>query len=421
LLNIKYKHKESYLLIAGTVVAQLIAIGFQPILKEIYPVQFFGYFEIYMRVAAVLSIIMTLKLEYIIYSIHNEKNRRGFLSSLLLFVVLNFLLILLFFYLYDRFDLPMDKVYDNLIFFAVFSALCMSIFKVTYFFLSKHGQHLDIVKSRIIKRSTEGFVQTGFGFTSFMSYGLYIGEMLGNILFFSYAIKRSKVKALISTIDLKKFVLKLKSNRDLPLKKATSDIVTMFADAVVIIALATKFGILSVGYVELAFKVLVLPAALISSAMNPLILQRVSDAFLSRNSLIMHSIKDIFMIVIGSAIIFFIAMLLFGEKVFFMVFSYDWIKSYEYIMLLIYPTLFQFIVSPFGEVLTLIKKIQIDAIWKIVKLIALSLLFLIDFETAYDLLFTYSIILTSLYFLYGIIIFKYIYQEDRNSNLPTAL
>ena len=88
-----------------------------------------------------------------------------------------------------------------------------------------------------------------------------------------------------------------------------------------------------------------------------------------------------------------------------MVFSYDWIKSYEYIMLLIYPTLFQFIVSPFGEVLTLIKKIQIDAIWKIVKLIALSLLFLIDFETAYDLLFTYSIILTSLYFLYGIIIF----------------
>ena len=195
----------------------------------------------------------------------------------------------------------------------------------------------------------------------------------------------------------------------------------MFADAVVIIALATKFGILSVGHVELAFKVLVLPAALISSAMNPLILQRVSDAFLSRNSLIMHSIKDILMIVIGSAIVFFITMLLFGEKVFFILFSNDWIKSYEYIMLLIYPTLVQFIVSPFGEVLTLIKKIEIDAIWKIVKLITLSLLFLIEFDTAYDLLFTYSVMLTSLYFLYGIIIVKYIAQEDRNSNTSPAV
>ena len=187
MLNIKYKHKESYLLIAGTVVAQLIAIGFQPILKEIYPVEFFGYFEIYMRVAAVLSIIMTLKFEYIIYSIDTEKQRESFLSSLLLLVVLNFFIILLFFYLYNRFDLPLDKDYSNLIFFAIFSALFMSIFKVVYFFLSKRRQHLDIVKSRIIKRSSEGFVQIGFGFTALISYGLYIGEMLGNILFFLYS------------------------------------------------------------------------------------------------------------------------------------------------------------------------------------------------------------------------------------------
>ena len=413
--SISHKYKESSLLIAGTVIAQLVAIGFQPLLKEIYPVEFFGYFEIYFRIAAVLSIVITLKFEYVIYLIKGEKNRRGFTSALLRLIVFNFLIMLtvfMIFYIYNNYKFLLDENYSSLMFFAIFSALFMSLFKVMFFFLSKGGQHLDIIKSRIIKRTVEGFTQSGLGFFGFAYFGLYIGEMLGNILFFLFAIRRGKIKTIVNSVSLKSFALKLKSNQDLPIKKATSDILTMFADAVIIIALANKFGILSVGYAELAFKVLVLPAALISSAMNPLILQRVSNAFLSKNDLIMHSIKDVVLLIFMSAILFFVAMLLLGETVFFVLFSEDWIQSYEYIQLLIYPVLVQFIISPFGEILTLIRKIEIDAIWKIVKLVTLSSLFFIEFDTAYDLLLSYSVILIALYLLYGAIILKYIMQED---------
>ncbi|MCF6242165.1 MAG: oligosaccharide flippase family protein [Bacteroidales bacterium] len=408
--------KNTLVLASGTITAQLIPLVMQPVLKRIYTPEDFGVFEVYYRILSILAAIITLKYEL---GIVQQKNKKHAETLFILTVINGFIITIILSILYSLFS---DKILYILKipgkFYYIFYILFLSAF---FFALSTSSNYLLLRKekfkiitiSKIIRRIAEGIVQS-FSLIKHIPYLLFIGDLIGNISYVinsikNYHFKKEEIK---NILNLKRITLSYRNNFHLAKYNVLPNLLNAFVLSSLTFLTLSNFAINTVGYLELALKILLIPSSMVSVAVGQGLLQKVS-ANKNRNKSVKH---DLLIVITGLtviAIIFTLLIVLFAEPVFKILFGNEWIQSAYYAKTLVVYISVAFIFSPMGQVLIAFEKFKTNAVWQIIRFIFILSLFFIKYTNITNLLIIFSITNIVFYFIYGFIIFYQVKKYEK--------
>jgi O-antigen/teichoic acid export membrane protein len=408
--------KNFSVLTFGVILANIIPIALQPTLKSLYSPELFGYFEIYFRFSSLLVIFFSMRYDYLVFSAKTPEQLSRHLFFVFSLITINFflsLLILFFISNYLLLKLNIPNNFNFLIWVIPISSFFIACFHLLIFYRTKLSQFVIISYSRFYRRLSEGFVQVAMGLYGFSAFGLFAGEIFGNIV----AIwKLNKTKLFLKRKRSYKFYLNyykklFLKNIKYPINKALPDFLSLFAESILVILILREFGIIYVGYLELSFKILVIPVTIVGAAIAPLILQKASAA-INNNFAILVELRGIFILLLFISSIFFFFVIFALEPIFYFLFDDIWYQSFTFISILVYLVCIQLVISPMGELLILINKLQVDASWKYLKIITLSSLLFYQYDDVNSLLIIYTTTSFLLYLLYFFLIFYYVRSHD---------
>ena len=409
--------KDMSFIISGTLIAQLIPILLQPVLKRLFSPEDFGAFDLYFRSVGLLAIIFSLRYEKAIV-LCNRKNDAisiyfGIILTSILFLIITELLLLLFPYgVLNFIDLPLK--YSIIIYLIPISALFFAVTTASQFYLIRDQKFFASSSLKIYRRGVEGAIQTGSGvLNSFI--GLPVGDTIGNAT--SSLAGFLKINKDISwkhfSLMLKRFRINAARFSDFPKYALISNLMNAFVLSALTFQVYSKFSIEQVGYLELTQKILTIPSALIGMAIGQIVLQRISSAYNNKRR-VMKIITGLFSLSLIIAIPFFIIIYFWAPSLFNWAFGDGWEISGIYAQSLILSTCCYFIISPLGQALVAIRQIKKNAIWELGKFVLIGSLFFIKFQNIGHYLRVYNILLIVVYCAYiTIIVFNLVKYEKQ--------
>ena len=401
---------DIFVLISFTIIAQIIAFSFQVIVKSIFTPEDFGKMEIFVRGGNFLAFLFTMRYEYRIYRLKIISTRNLIILGVAVHAALCCLISILIISIFYICKPDLFQIWDlgfNFFIFVVAFGFSIALYRIALIVSSLDGSFKTIGFSRIFRRAIEGGVQVTFSKVIGAS-SLYLGETFGNLVFFLVVFRKFRVsKFLSSRARLKTSILRFRqyqiSSRKFVRSKLPADLIDLYAENVLVIAILSYYSFAEAGFYELSWRLLAAPTALMASSLAPLIFRTYS---LHENSYqkLVSSLGKVFTLFVFCAIIYYILFKLFGFFVVETFFGAVWLTSYDYILILMPAILIQFVVSPFGEILVLANKVEWDSRWKIIRAISLSVLLLPVEITLFSRLYWFTIITIFFYIIYLVMI-----------------
>ena len=407
-------------MISGTVLAQIIPIALQPILKRMYTAEEFGVLDIYLKTLGILFVIYALKYDMGIVLPKSKVKAMALLTisiiTALFFTIISFVLIFIFQdSLLDL--LQIDKTYRFILYILPFSTLFYSLYNTFNYLLIRNKKFAASSMNRVVRRGVEGGVQVSLGFTSSLRFsGLYIGDLLGNFVFFIAAFFQSfKGSKIDKRIFRPAFLWSVaKEYSDLPKYNIIPEMLNGFFGASITFIVLSKFGMLEVGLLEPTQRILAIPAAFISVSVGQVLLQRISELIVHKRKIV-KDIRNISLVLFAMAVPFALIILLFGSELFAWYFGLAWKISGVYASYIVIYYSISFVTSPLGQVLIALKEFKVNAAWQVAKFILIYLLVFVNFDSIYSFLFSYNLVGSFVYIVYGILIIYYAIKHDRET------
>jgi O-antigen/teichoic acid export membrane protein len=399
--------KDLSFLMGGTFIAQLIPILLQPLLKRLFTVEDFGIFDIYFRSVGLLAIVFSLKYEKAIVMSKTKADAVSIYLGVILLGITAFILTEVVLIVLIRFGVNILTIPDShsvILYLIPLSALFYLINQSTQFMFIRQKRFMASSSLKIYRRSSEGLIQTGTGFSGFY-WGLAVGDVIGNVT--AAVAGFFRIRKEINQHRPEKLLNSIKKNArsydEFPKYAFPSNLLNTFVLSALTFQIFAKFSIEEVGYAELTQRMLTVPIALIGVSLGQIILQRVSAAFHKKSS-VQNLFKGFLLLGILVSIPFFITIYLWGPEIFAWVFGKEWFVSGLYAKSLIVSSSFLIIISPLGQLLIGLHKIKVNSIWEIGKFLIIVSLFVIDFRSIESYLKVYNLLLIFIYLAYLIII-----------------
>ena len=408
--------KNLSVLVSGTVLAQLVIIVFQVVLRRLYTPEVFGAFAVYMSIVSIVVSIASLRYEQTV--VLPKDNRDGAILlhlsvavsvivitvfSLLLFLFSNQFLVLV--------GLPLK--YAKWLTLLPFSVLLFSINQSFNYFFIRLKKFELIGVNKVIRRTAEGITQTSIGYY-LQNLGLVIGDILGNITIIVYSIfrlrKLDSVLKLVSVKDMKRLAVKYKS---FPIKNSLPSLMNTLSGILPVILVSKFFTSDVTGYFDLARVVLIIPLSLVSSSLSQVLLQRLIELRNTSSSIIKDTL-GVFLLLLIVSLLFIVVIKFWGVYLFVNIFGEQWISSGSFANILVYAFAIKFLVSPFNSIFIAFEKIGIFSIWQTLYFLSIISLFFITFDNISVFLQTYMIIEVVLYAIVALLNFRILYKYNQS-------
>lgn len=412
--------KNSLVLISGTVLAQIIPLIMQPVLKRIYTPEDFGVFEVYYRILSILAAVITFKYELGIVQQKNKKHAETlFIISLLNGFAITIFLSLIYFLFQENilifFKIPEKFHY---IFYILFlSAFLFALSTSANYLLLRNKQFKVITFSKIFRKISEGIIQAA-SFYKHLPVLLFTGDLLGNATYICNTVLHYKFsfKELKQNISLKRILVNYKKQFYLAKYNLIPNLLNAFVLSSLTFLTLSNFAINTVGYLELALKILLIPSSMISVSVGQGLLQKIA-ANKNNNKPVKNDLLTIFIVLTIIAILFTLIIALFAEPAFKFIFGPEWINSAYYAKILVSYISVAFIFSPLGQVLIAFEKFKLNAIWQTARFVAIISLFTIKFTEIINLLIVFSVTNIFFYLIYGLIIANQVIKYEKSITL----
>ncbi len=376
--------KNITVLVTGTVIAQIIPVALQPILKRLFTAEDFGIFDIYLKILGMLFIIFALKYDMAVVL---PKNRVKALLLLVLSVLLGFFFTLVSYIILFIFDkeimqlLQFPEKFKLALYILPLSTLFFSMFNVFNYLLIRDKKFKASSINKVNRRAAEGAVQISLAYIPLLkTMGLFIGNLIGNIIYFISAYYQSfngfKIDKRFFKISMLKSVAKEYS--DLPKYNIIPELLNVGFMAALSFLILAKFDIKEVGYMELTQRILAIPTAFVAYSVGQVLLQKLSE-MVNNKQKITYEIKKVFLLLLAMAVPFVLVILIFAVPLFTFVFGENWGISGLYSKYLVVFYAMGFLISPLSQVLISLQKFKINAIWKICRFIIVLPLFFYKF------------------------------------------
>lgn len=402
-------------LVTGTSIAQAIPVLLQPLLRRLFDADIFALFAVYNSIASILIVVSTLRYEMAIVLPSSDRDSTALVMislavnavvSLLCFAVIAVL---------PTFTADLINWPEGGIAWLYLVPLAVMIFSATqtlnYWLIRKKAFRAS-ASNRVARRLAEGTLQSGGGLMSWQG-ALLWGDMAGRAVHLLVAVRQA-VKNDLRMLTFKADEIRSVARRykDFPLFQAVPALLNTVSLMLPILLVNSYYSVNTTAQFDLCRQVLLLPLALITTAMSQVLLQKFAEQRNAKSPILPGFLKiTIFTSIFATlAVLFFV---LTGEPLFAFLFGEQWAPAGQYAAILAPAFMIQFVVSPVSTVIIALEKIRIGAIWQVgyfCGIVALALFRHLP-ESSFFLAFT--IINLAFYTIYWIILLVVILKYEK--------
>ncbi|HAG16037.1 MAG TPA: hypothetical protein DCG69_05865 [Bacteroidales bacterium] len=408
-----YFKKESIVrsiatLASGTVVAQLIGLLVQPILRRIVPVEDFGAFAVYMSIVGILATVITLRYDMaVVIPEKDEKASHLVMGGIFSSFILSFFLFVVI-YFFHRYFLNLMNVSDEYAHWFYFLPLTLffaAAYRMLNNFLIRKKQFGIAALNKGIRRTGEAAGQTSLA--GFQYHGsLILGELFGSTINFVMGIYQAVRKGFQWKISSRfEFMNTLKEYNHFPKFNIFPVLLNNAASWLPVLFITQLFSVEITGKFDLTRQVFAVTLSLISMTIAQVYLQRIAE-MRNRAQKIFPDILKVAKIIGTISILGIVITLLIGPLLFGFVFG----KSYEisgvYAQIMIFSFAIRLIVSPLSVVFVNLERLKLNALWQVFYFLSILSLLLFNFSDILEFLYANVVIDLIAYSVYfGLIVY----------------
>jgi O-antigen/teichoic acid export membrane protein len=376
--------RSASILISGTVIAQLISIALQPVLRRLFSPESFGIYSVYLSLIGIVIVISSLRFDDAIVLPKTDKESTNILGlSLMLSFLFNLLLFIIVILKGEKIiailNLP-SAIPVKVLYIIPFGSFLYSTNQCLNFWMIRKRRFLAVSVNKLLRRGTEGISQIGFALVKTPN-GLIYSDVIGQIANLAtviiQALKNGLNYKVVSLNRIKYVFIKFKDFPKFNLIPAAMSTCSYLLPPIFI---NKFFSSESAGYFDLAKLLLSVPLAFVTASFSSVLLQKVAEKFNKGESFI-SELKPVFYIVGIVALAEILVIVLFGEELFRFIFGNEWIFSGRISKIMVWSFAFNFIVSTFTAIFVSMRKIKVYSFYQLIYFLAiLSLLFFINLD-----------------------------------------
>jgi len=415
--------RNTGMLVSGTVFAQLIPLLLQPVLRRFFEPEVFGAFAIYQNVLAIIIVGASLRFEQAVVMPKSDKWAANlvFLSIMLNLAVSVVLALFLSSFVVQVSEfLNQSLQYSLYIYLLPFGIFLYSTYQVFHYWLIRQKAFKELSYNKLTRRLFEGSTQILFMFTK-NTHGLFYGDIIGNFSNLIIIIRKSIKNGLtFSYFEWKTIKTVFKEYIQFPkynLLPAFLASATYFLPTIII---GKLYGQETAAFFDLAKMLLVIPVAFIGSALSGVLLQRYSNKYREKESILRELLFLLFLSAV-IAVFEIIFIQIWGISVFRLFFGENWIFSGELSHILVWAYAANFLVSSFTIIFVALNKVKLYSFLQLLYFVGIAFLFFLripDFEVFIKIYVGIEIFCT---FLLLISILKIVWDYDKSIILKTSL
>ena len=330
--------KNVLTLATGNVLGQVIGLSLTLVLTRIYTPEDFGSFGLMMAISSGIAIIISMRYELAIMRPKDDADAYKVLI-LALFVCISITLIsaviitglVLFNHKIPKWSLLIPLM-----------AFSIGIFQIFNNWANRQKKYKKIAASRIIASSVNSTTSIGFGFLNIGGLGLFLGNIIGQII---SSLNLINIRNLVNTIKITKVSeLKFwaKRYKDMPQTNVFQALVDLYLSNGLIYLIPIYFSNSILGFYAFSMRILQAPVSFVGSAIAQVFYQKATDTFHARKDLkqiVKQTILKSSLIALPLPVI----LIFFGPDIFAFVFSKNWRIAGEYSQILAPWIYFDFI------------------------------------------------------------------------------
>ena len=402
-------------MISGTIIAQLVSILLQPILRRLYSPESFGILSAYMSIIGMIVILCSLRYDDTIVLPKSDKESINLVGlSLFISFCFNLLIFILVLILGGKIksflNLPVNFPV-KILYIIPAGAFLFSIYQSLNSWLIRKKKYISVSVNKLVRRSTEGSAQILFAFLKSFN-GLIYSDIIGQTANAATAAIQSKKYGLnFNLLSIAKLKYVLRKYSEFPKFNLLPAFMSSCSYLLPPIFIVKFFSPETAGFFDLSKLLLSIPMALIASAISNVLLQRISERY-NRKESFMSEIKPILYIVLFIAVAEIAAIMLFGEELFKIVFGSQWITSGKISKIMVWSFALNFIASSFTSIFVSMRRIKTYSIWQFIYFISILSLLLFKHLPFTDFLRIYVLIEVLCYLGIAFVMFTVIYRYE---------
>jgi lipopolysaccharide exporter len=377
-LKINFKYYTSHLLkseilrsvsvlITGTVVAQLLSILLRPVLTRLFSPESFGIFSVYSSLVGIIMILSSLKYDDAIVLPKSDKESTNVLGlALIINLIINifiFLLVVLFGKRIIAFlGLP-SNFPVAMLYIIPLGVFLFSSYQSLNSWLIRKKKYISVSLNKLVRRSSEGVFQICFALLKVFN-GLIYSDVIGqaaNVT--TAAVQSGKYGLNLKLVSKTKLKYVFRKYSEFPKFNLLPSLMSSSSYLLPPIFINKYYSSDTAGYFDLSKLLLSIPLALIAASVSNVLLQKVSEKFNKKESFLAE-LKPVLYIVLVISFFEIVAILLFGEDLFRIVFGDRWIDSGRISRILVWSFAFNFVASSFTSMFIAMRRIKTFSYWQ---------------------------------------------------------
>lgn len=333
-------------LMSGTLIAQVVMLGFMPLLTRLYTPSEFGLFSLFFSITGILGAISSWKYDQAIMLPKSNKDAEAlvFLSVLITLGMTTFVSILIIVF----FDLIVDYFNGSifLVWLLPVSMLLIGLMQIFTAFASRKQLYKGIATVRVANALSTVGIQGGARFFLKLD-GLVIGKVIADfvsvVLLIKYYLNEQTIQ--LKFISKRRITVNTKRHEHFPKYQTFTVFLNAISQNIPILLLASLYSAEVAGFYALTVRILQVPVSLIGGSTREVYYQRASKLYALGESILSLYTKTTLGL-LKLFVIPFLTILFFGEYLFSFIFGAVWTDSGTMAQILVLWFLFLFINSP---------------------------------------------------------------------------
>ncbi|MFK5879044.1 MAG: oligosaccharide flippase family protein [Flavobacteriaceae bacterium] len=369
--------KNIFSMFKGTVVAQVIGVVGSLFLAKIYAPNLYGFYSAFLSFTSIITILSSLKLEYIIITDKSDTKSINVANSLLVVSLVTSVVPFIFFTLFRGFFLDKGITFTILLL-SVLTALITANSRILESYATRKSKFKRIANAKILTTFSTISIQLILFY--FIKDGLIYGFIGSTIIVLLFYLITSR--KFIKKPNFQLFKESIKTHINLLKFGFPSGLLNATAINSMPILMLSFFTASTAGVYALSLKIVSLPLFIISASLSQVYFQKASEYYNHQRgelySFTKKVVKSNILIIIG------FLLLLNTVGVYLLNFVYDneWENLSLYIFMLSFYILQQTSFSPISSIIVITNKMQIGLLFNIslflINLIAIYIGYLYD-------------------------------------------
>ena len=277
-------NRNVFTLFTGQIIVQAISFAVGFIITRLYLPEQIGVYSLFVAIVTILTIVSTGRYDAaIVVEEDDDKVKSLWLLSMVVSLFFNLFLIV-FLYLFSE-QLMTYLNIDGLgkwLLLIPFTVFIGSIIKATQYYFNRYADYKEMKNSDIIKSSSNSVFSVGLGFFNFLSGGLIIASIVGNVFSAGFLLLKLPLKfwkdlsKSFSKDALKSVAIKYKNYlTSYSLSGLLNALVSNGTPLFIIYFFSEKIA----GYYFMAEKVISIPIGLIVASISKVFYQKASELY----------------------------------------------------------------------------------------------------------------------------------------------